>query len=207
MTTFDAIYGRRAIKQFDPNHRLTDEELDKLFQAVIQSPTSFNMQNWRFVLVLDTELKKEIRQAAYDQAQVTDASILVVMTADLKAWSKQPARYWQYAPAEVNELLSNWMVNFYEGNHQLQRDEAMRSLGLAGQTLMLAAKAMGYDTCPMVGFDPARVAQLINLPADHVVGYLITVGKAVTKPWPKPGQLPLNEVLIRNRFETPGTPH
>jgi nitroreductase len=48
----------------------------------------------------------------------------------------------------------------------------MRSCGIAGQTIILAAKAMGYDTCPMIGFDPQKVAELIKLPDDHVI-YLL----------------------------------
>ena len=105
MDTLDAIYQRRSIKHYDPEHRFSDGELNQLLNAAIQSPTSFNMQNWRFVLVQDPELRKEIRAAAVDQAQVTDASLLFVLTADVKAWQKDPARYWQNAPAEVNELL------------------------------------------------------------------------------------------------------
>ena len=57
----------------------------------------------------------------------------------------------------------------YKGNEQVQRDEAMRSCGIAAQTLMLAAKAMGYDSCPMDGFDFEAVGKLINLPADHLI--------------------------------------
>ena len=65
---------------------------------------------------------------------------------------------------------------------------------------MLAAKSMGYDSCPMIGFDPEKVAELINLPEDHMVGMLVVVGKATKPAWPKPGQLPLSDVLIKNRF-------
>lgn len=200
MDTFDAIYGRRAVKHYDPTHEFSDEELKQLMEAAIQSPTSFNIQNWRFVLVRDPELRREIRAAANDQAQVTDASLLIVLTADLKAWAKSPDRYWREAPAEVGQLLVNWMGPFYDGNDQLQRDEAMRSCGLAGQTIMLAAKAMGYDSCPMIGFDAERVGQLIQLPDEHVIGFMIAVGRATKSAWPKPGQLPLNEVVIHNRF-------
>ena len=53
--------------------------------------------------------------------------------------------------------------SFYGKNEQLQRDEAMRSVGIAAQTLMLAAKDMGYDSCPMIGFDPVKVSEIINL--------------------------------------------
>ena len=200
MDTLEAIYARRSVKHYDPEHRMTDEEINKLFEATIQAPTSFNMQNWRFVLVRDAELRTKLRAAAVDQAQVSEASILVILTANLKSWEQEPQRYWRNAPQEVQDILVPWMQPFYEGKDELQRDEAMRSCGLAGQTLMLAAKAMGYDSCPMIGFDPDQVAELIQLPEDHVIGFMIAVGKAVQPAWPKPGQLDLNEVLIHDKF-------
>ena len=200
MDTFDAINQRRSVKAYDPNHRLTAAEETKLLGAAIQSPTSFNMQGWRFVIVRDPELRKQIRAAAVDQAQVTDASLLIVLTADLKAWRKSPERYWRNAPPEIASRLVGWMAPFYEGKEELQRDEAMRSCGIAGQTIMLAAKAMGYDSCPMIGFDPARVAELINLPSDHVISFMIAVGKAVKPAMPKGGQLDLAEVVVQDRF-------
>ena len=200
MDTFEAINQRRAVKHFDLEHEFSAEEIEQLMTAAIQSPTSFNIQNWRFVLVKDKDLRAQIRAVGNDQAQLTDASLLIVLTADLKSWEKDPNRYWKNAPEDVAELLVNWMGPFYNGKEQLQRDEAMRSVGIAGQTIMLAAKAMGYDSCPMIGFDQEKVAELINLPADHAIGYIITVGKATKEAWPKPGQLPLEEVIIHDRF-------
>lgn len=50
MDTFDAINQRRSVKAYDPTHRLTAAEETNLLEAAIQSPTSFNMQNWRFVI-------------------------------------------------------------------------------------------------------------------------------------------------------------
>ncbi len=102
----------------------------------------------------------------------------------------------EFRDDEIHKLMGP----FYLGNDQLQRDAAMRSCGIAGQTIMLAAKAMGYDSCPMIGFDAAKVAELINLPDDHVVSFMIAVGKATKPAWPKPGQLPLEEVVVHNRF-------
>ena len=66
MITFEAIYQRRSVKHYDPQHRFTDEETEKLMQAAIQSPTSYNIQNWRFVLVRDEDLRKQIREAGND---------------------------------------------------------------------------------------------------------------------------------------------
>jgi len=200
MNTLDAIQQRRSIKAFDPDHRMPDEDLEKLLNAAIQSPTSFNIQHWRFVVVKDDELRKAIRANGNDQAQMTDASVLIIMTADVKAWQKEPARYWKNAPTEVAELLVNWMGPFHEGREALQRDEAQRSIGMAMQTLMLAAKAMGYDSCPMIGFDLEKVAELIRLPEDHVMGAMVAIGKGTKEPWPKPGQLGLDEVVMTDRF-------
>jgi nitroreductase len=201
MDTLDAIYQRRSVKQYDPNHKLTPDEEKKLLEAAIQAPTSFNIQHWRFVIARDPELRQKIRKKfGNDQAQMTDASLLIIMTGDTKAWTKNPERYWQNAPQEVNELLVNWMKPFHEGKEWLQRDEAQRSIGMAMQTLMLAAKTMGYDSCPMIGFEIEKVAELINLPDDHVMGAMVAIGKGTKEAWPKPGQLPLNEVVFENGF-------
>ncbi|MDJ0582468.1 nitroreductase family protein [Crocosphaera sp.] len=201
MNTFDAIYQRRAVKAYDPNHKITAEEEQKLLEAAIQSPTSFNIQHWRFVVLRDAELRQKIRKEfGNDQAQMTDASLLILFTADTKAWQKDPQRYWQNAPQQVAELLVNWMGPFHEGKEWLQRDEAQRSIGMAMQTLMLAAKEMGYDSCPMIGFDIDKVAELINLPDDYVMGPMVAIGKKVKDAWPKPGQLPLSELVVDNKF-------
>jgi nitroreductase len=201
MDTFDAIYQRRAIKHFDPEHQLTNEEESRILEAAIQAPTSFNIQHWRFVIVRDPDLRKKIRtEFGNDQAQMTDASLLIIMTADIMAWSKEPGRYWQNAPQEVCDLLVNWMGPFHEGREWLQRDEAQRSIGLAMQTIMLSAKAMGYDSCPMIGFDIEKVAELINLPDDHVMGPMVAIGKKIKDSWPKPGQLPLKQLVFENYF-------
>ena len=145
MDTFEAIYKRRAIKGFDPDHRISEAEEKKLLEAAIQAPTSFNIQHWRFVILRDPELRRHIRtELGNDQAQITDASLLILLTGDMKAWAKEPSRYWAKAPAEVAELLVGWLGPFHEGREWLQRDEAQRSIGMAAQTLMLAATAMGY---------------------------------------------------------------
>lgn len=200
MKTLEAIYQRRAVKHFDASHRLTAEEERELLSAAIQSPTSFNIQHWRFVVLRDPALRQAVRQNGNDQAQITDASLLVLMTADVKAWQKNPERYWRDAPKAVADLLVGWMGPFHEGREALQRDEAQRSIGMAMQTLMLAAKAMGYDSCPMIGFDHEAVAELVNLPDDHVMGPLVAIGRALTPANPKGGQLPLEEVVITDRF-------
>ena len=200
MDTLTVIEQRRAIKHFDPEHKLTDEETNKLFQLAMLSPTAFNIQHWRFVNVSNPELRKQIQPLAWDQAQVVDASLLIILTADLKAWEKEPVRYWRNAATEVQDFMLPAIKQYYEGKAQVQRDEAFRSMGIAAQTLMLAAKAMGYESCPMDGFDFEAVATLINLPEDHVIGQFVVIGKGIKEAWPRAGQLAMNEVVIENTF-------
>jgi nitroreductase len=201
LNTLEAIRHRRAIKHFDPNHSLSETEERTLLETTILAPTSFNIQHWRFVILRDPELRARIRtEFGNDQAQITDASLLVLFTADMKAWQKQPERYWVNAPKDVAELLVGWMGPFHEGRDWLQRDEAQRSIGTAMQTLMLAAQELGYQSCPMIGFDIEKVAKLINLPEDYVMGPMVAIGKGIKEAWPKPGQLPLEQLVVENSF-------
>jgi len=201
LETIDAVYARRAVKHFDAAHRMTPDEERKLFEATIQAPTSFNIQHWRFVILRDPALRNRIRQEfGNDQAQITDASLLVLFTADVMAWRKQPERYWAKAPKEVADLLVGWMGPFHEGRDWLQRDEAQRSIGMAMQTMMLVAQELGYQSCPMIGFDIDKVAELVKLPDDHVMGPMVAIGKGTQEPWPKPGQLALDDLVVENHF-------
>ena len=200
MNVATAIETRRAVKAYDPNHRMSETEIERLLSLAILAPSAFNIQNWRFVLVRDAMLRGEIRQAAWDQAQVTDASLLIVLCADLKAWEHEPARYWKNTPQPVQDFLVPAIGQYCQGRESVQRDEAMRSCGIAGMALMLAAKEMGYDSCPMDGFDFDAVGKLIKLPADHVISFMLAVGKGVQEPWPRGGQLPLQDIVITNRF-------
>ncbi len=200
MDLFDALEQRRAVKHFAPECSMSEEEIERILSLAVLSPTSFNIQNWRFVLVRDAELRKRIRSVAWNQAQVTDASLLVVLCADLKSWEKNPVRYWRNMPAEFQEFIVPAIDNYYRGRDEVQRDEAMRSCGIVAQTLMLTARAMGYDSCPMVGFDFDAVASLLNLPEDHVISMMIAIGKASLPANPRGGQLALEEVTIIDRF-------
>jgi nitroreductase len=200
MDTQVAIQTRRSVKHFDPSHPLSDREIESLLSLAALSPTAFNIQHWRFVLVRDSELRRQIREVAWDQAQVTDASLLIVVCADLKAWQKQPVRYWENAPQQMRDFLLAAIHDYYHQKPQVERDEAMRSCGIAAQTLMLSAKAMGYDSCPMDGFDFAEVGKLINLPDDHVICMFVAIGRALQPAQPRGGQLALSEIVITDRF-------
>lgn len=200
MDVATALKTRRAVKHFDSSFEIPAEELDTLVSLALESPTAFNIQHWRLVLVEEEDLRAQIRAVAWDQAQVTDASALFILCADTKAWEKEPIRYWKDAPEPVQEFMIPAITQYYEGKDQVQRDEAMRSCGILAQSLMLGATSLGYQSCPMDGFDFEAVGELINLPEDHLICMFVAVGKGTKEAWPKPGQLPAREVLLRNRF-------
>lgn len=200
MNVSEAIHKRRAVKHYDSTHRMSDAEIAQLIDHAMLAPTAFNIQNWRFVVVTDPEQRRKIRAEAWDQTQVTDASILVIMTADKRAWDKAPERYWSGAPQAVSDFLVPAIRGYYEGKEQVSIDEGHRSCGMAGMAIMLQAKAMGYDSCPMDGFDFAKVARIINLPDDHIISFMIAVGKGTKEAWPRQGQISREEAMIKDRF-------
>ena len=200
MNTSEAIQSRRAIKHYDATHHMPKEVERQLLELAMLSPTAFNIQNWRFVIVKNVEVRKKIRAVAWDQAQVTEASLLIVLCANLSSWHQKPDQYWRNAPVPVQNFLVPAIANYYADKPQVQRDEAMRSCGMAGQTLMLAAKELGYDSCPMDGFDYDAVGKILNLPHDHVISFMIAIGKKTQDSWPRPGQLDYNAVVLENGF-------
>lgn len=200
MDIFQAIYNRRAVKHFDKNHVMPTMDKLKILDAARQTPSSFNLQHWRLVDITDDNQRNLIRKASWDQAQVTDASTLLIVCVDIKAHEKQPERYWQTAPENIQQFLVSAIKNFYNGNEALQRDEAMRSAGLIAQTIMLAAQGLGYDSCPMIGLEFDKVSELINLPSDYEIAMMITIGKQAEPAKAKGGYIPEKEFIIENKF-------
>lgn len=196
----EAIVKRRSIQDFDPNHTITQEEIHELIQASILSPSAFNIQHWRFVHVSDPALRQQMRDIAWNQVQVTEASALIMVCMDINAWDKQPERYCANTPKERQAGVIAATRGTYADNEQLQRDEAFRSASLASMTLILKAQEMGYESCVLGGFDFDKAAGIIKLPDDHAICMMITLGKALKPAFPRAGQLPMSDVLFNNTF-------
>ncbi len=200
MNTFEAINTRRAIKKFDSTYKMSPEQVKSLMELTILSPTSYNQQNWRFITVTDQLIKEQISKAARGQAQPSDGALVIILCGNMNAWKEEPLRYWKNSTIEKQELVKNSLNKKYADSPQNQRDEAMRSCGFAGQTIMLAARQMGLDSCPMVGFEYDELAKIINLPENHLIVLMIVVGKAAEPANPRGGQLSLDKVVFENKF-------
>ena len=96
--------------------------------------------------------------------------------------------------------MFSWLVSPYKDNNSLQRDEAIRSASLLSQNIMLIAKEMGLDTCPMIGFNPQEVCKIVKLPGDYIPVMMITLGVAKEPARPRMGLFDLEEVVSRNHF-------
>ena len=92
MDTLEAIKTRRSTKSFDKNHKMTKDEITQLLELAILSPTSYNIQNWRFVTVTEQSLKDKLSELSHGQQQVSEASLVIVLCADLNSWDKKPER-------------------------------------------------------------------------------------------------------------------
>jgi nitroreductase len=199
MNLLEAIRSRRAVKHYDPEHRFSEDELRKLMEYTVLAPTSFNMQNWHFVICTDKEVQGQICAAGWNQSQLKDASATIVLAGNINGY-KNFERTLRNAPEDIQKMFTGMIPGFYDGREELQRDEATRSISMAAQNMMLMAREMGYDSCPMIGYDAAKVAEIVGLPEDHPPLMIITVGKAIKPAQGRMGLLNLEEVVSMNKF-------
>jgi nitroreductase len=202
----DAIRQRRAVRDFDPAREITDAELRTLLEETILSPSSFNLQNWRFLIVRDAERKKRLCEMAWGQRQVQNAGAVILVLGNLKSHRGVQEIYAE-APPDVQERLVPLIRGFYQGNPELQRDEAIRSGSLAAMTLMLTAETMGLSTCAMIGFDPDEVCAYLGIDDVHVPVMMVCLGGKMKDGWVPPRlRLPLDKLVMLEEFGGPPLP-
>jgi nitroreductase len=203
MELLAAVRQRRSVKYFDAEHRLTEEELRHLLGHAFLAPSSFNMQNWHVVAVDDQDKQDALCEASWHQAQVKDCSVTLVLAGCLKGYEKVE-HFTRNAPEKVREMFAGMVPGFYSGNEQLQRDEAVRSIALLAQNIMLIVTDMGLDSCPMIGYDAAKVAEIVGLPADCPPLLMITVGRRLKDAQARMGLFNFEEVVSHNYFGEKG---
>jgi nitroreductase len=181
-------------------HRLTDEETSHLLSLTVLSLSTFQVNHCRFVVVRDQELRKQLQTFFSDQTPIPPASSFIILCADLRPRQKTPRGSGENG-AEKTPAAKTADRNALRGEgHQRERDEAMCACGIAAQTLLLTAKAMGFDGWPVDGFDPDGVGALINLPQDYVVAMLLVAGKKIKQAWPKFSHLQYQDIVVIDQF-------
>ncbi|MFA4876354.1 MAG: NAD(P)H-dependent oxidoreductase [Methanoregula sp.] len=183
------VMSRYATKKFD-GRKIPESKVDELLEMVRFAPSALNLQPWKVKLVTDKKTKEMLRPAAFNQEQITSCSHLLVFCADpdydsliarLGALLKKSG-----VPAEVQQMITDMAAGFAKPmspEQKLAWSQAQTYLALGNA--LNGAKALGFDSCPMGGFDPKEFLRILKIPAPLVPVMLCPLGYAADKPMPK----------------------
>ncbi|WP_274361776.1 nitroreductase family protein [Paenibacillus thermotolerans] len=197
------LLERHSIKQYDPNVKMSKKEIKSLVELAQRAPSAWNLQPWKFLIVESDEHKQRLLPIANGQQQVVQASIVVAVLGDLQGDENAEPVYQQAVTAGfITEDIKNRLVGQIRDaykNPSVAHDQAVLNASLAAMQLMLAAKELGYDSCPMGGFDPDGLVKEFRIPDRYIPLLLISVGKAAKPPYPS-SRFPAEDVIVWNQF-------
>jgi nitroreductase len=196
----ECILSRSAAKYYDPAASLSDDQIRELVRIGTSAPTSFHMQNWRFIAVRTPEAKARLSPIAWNQPAITDAAVTFIVCGQLADSSVVPERLAPVVEAGIMpaEMVPDWEIHardLYFAYPQRQRDEAVRSATFGAAAMMYAARSLGLGSTPMIGFDAEAVAREFALAEDEVPVMLLSIGPASPGNWPQKPRLPVADVL------------
>ncbi|MNW27616.1 putative NAD(P)H nitroreductase YodC [compost metagenome] len=188
----EVTFGRRSVKAYDPEVKISREELTEMLEEAMRAPSSVNMQPWRFLVIDSPEGKeKMLPLASFNQTQVETSAAVVAVFIDMNNAEYLEIIYAEavkrgYMPAEVMDTLVPRVKGHYENQSPADlRDVNLIDAGLVSMQFMLVARAHGYDTNPIGGYDKARIAEAFGMDKDRYQPVmLITVGKAAKEGYP-----------------------
>ncbi|OPY37103.1 MAG: dihydropteridine reductase [Methanoregula sp. PtaU1.Bin051] len=195
----ECVMRRYAAKKFD-GRTLPEGKVHELLKLVRFAPSALNLQPWKIKVITDKKLKEELRAASFDQEQVTTCSHLLVFCAD-SDYDSLIVRLGKLmrdnkVPEETVSMVTSMATGFVAGMSKEQRaawSQAQTYLALGNA--LNGAKALGFDSCPMGGFDPAAYSKILKLPSNIAPVMLCPIGFAADKPGPKIRH-PLSEIVF-----------
>lgn len=198
------IKERRSAMKFQKGVTISREELNQLFAVNKYAPSAFNLQHTHYVVLTAPE-EKALAYEASGQYKIQTASAVIIVLGDTKAY-KQVGRINEgmltlgmLSQMEYDLEISSVTEMYESRGLSFQREEAIRNASLSAMQFMLIAKDMGWDTCPMIGYDEAQLASLLKLPAHHIPVMMITLGKAdESKVRPRGYRKPVDEFVTWN---------
>lgn len=199
-SVIEGILNRRATKYYDPTATLSDDQIRELVRIGTSAPTSFHLQNWRFIAVRTPEGKAQLRPIAWDQPAITDAAVTFIIIGQLADASTLPARLAPVVEAGIMpaHVVPEWerpARGLYDDEPQRQRDEAVRSATFGTAAIIYAAQSLGLGSTPMIGFNAEAVHSVFNLAEDEIPVMLLTVGPERAGNWPQKPRMPVADVL------------
>ncbi|ANE47736.1 NAD(P)H nitroreductase [Paenibacillus swuensis] len=206
---------RHSVRHFDASYKLSEQEIKELLEIAGGAPSSWNLQHWKFVAFTDAEAKEKLLPIARGQKQIVDASVTIAILGDLEANRNAELVYGSviragledtYAGYNSHQVLLSDIEEAYAVNEtsSYRRDEAIRNASLAAMQLMLATKAKGLDSGPLVGFEADAFINAFHVPPRYIPVLLVAIGKAA-KPARTTSRFPVEQTIIWNGFEPDAT--
>ncbi len=185
LNVVDAINTRRSVRSYT-DQPVPQADLEQILELTGRAPSAWNLQPWRFVVVRNPDVKEQLKEAAYGQGQVGSAPVVIVLYSDMAHTLEhvEDTLHPGIPAAERPERAEGVRKAF------AARSAAERETWGAGQSyialgyLSLAARSLGYDTSLMLGFDPAKVKAILNLPEHVAIPALIALGVAAEPGFP-----------------------
>ena len=180
------VHERYAVKLFD-GRKLPEDKINNLFEIIRYAASSFNIQPWKIIVVRDQKLKEKLQPATWNQQQIPTCSHLLVFCADTDIAGNidrlEKLMIENGADKESIKGYIDMMKGFERGLSKEQKlSWAQRQTFLALGNALNGAKALGFDSCPMEGFNPAEYSKILNLPDNLVPTVLCPIGYAADKP-------------------------
>ncbi|AQQ53585.1 nitroreductase family protein [Planococcus lenghuensis] len=195
---YEIMKARKSVRLYDPSVEIPKEEIEELLTMAVSAPSSSNLQSWRFLVIQDQDIKKEVRGIANNQAQVEDASAVIAILGDVDAYKKVEQIYTQnveegHMDESIKERTVSGTNKFYPAmTKETRMNIASFDAGLVSMQLMLLAKERGYDTITMGGFSKEQFAARFELPENLFPIVLIAIGQAAAPAFGT-SRLPLEE--------------
>lgn len=196
----ETILSRSAAKYYDPTFTLSDDQISELVHIGTTAPTSFHLQNWRFIAVRTKEAKTRLSPIAWHQPAITEAAVTFIVCGQLADSSVIPARLAPLVASGVMpaSMVAEWEIparDLYMAYPQRQRDEAVRTATFGAAAMMYAARSLGLGSTPMIGFDADDVAREFGLAENEVPVMLLSIGMERPGNWKQKPRRPIVEVL------------
>ncbi|PLR77408.1 nitroreductase family protein [Bacillus sp. V3-13] len=194
------IRERHSVRKYDPGYKISKEEIEDILKEATLAPSSSNLQPWQFLVIQDEETKKELRAIANNQEQVETSSAVIAILGDLEMY-KNVEKVYRSAheagfmdEANMNRLIEGTNKTYPAAPTEVRANIASFDAGLVAMQLMLIAKARGYDTVPMGGFDKQKFRERFNVSDRYMPVVLIALGKAAAPAF-QTTRLPLEDVV------------
>lgn len=188
----EIVLGRRSVKVYDPEVKISREEMTEILTEATRAPSAINMQPWRFLVIDSAEGKEKLAPlASFNQSQVLTSSAVIAVFFDANNMEYMDEIYGKavelgYMPQDIMESNLQQAKSYYANISSSDlRDMNLIDSGIVSMQLMLVARAHGYDTNPMAGYDKERIAEVFGLDKDGFQPVmLISIGKAAKEGYP-----------------------